>query len=618
MKKYPKPIVNYSYIINFFLLILFISFNSSCKKDAKNQPVADKLHQTIDAGISNDEITQWLAANPGVISSNALLYNSQQAVIDNKLVIRVPLAANAALYFTKENNVLKEYVYKWNDRDPGAANYTGTIDVYSFEHKKLNRLVYNKAVLTKVLLPANAATFSKNHDSRLQLVETDEEFKANCLAQGGDITEDDYSITCTTYYDVDYGPIYISGGGGGSSTGPSGGVPGTVTGGGGGGSGSSGGNGGGASWGPAPCPASSSAVASGGVLKVDKVAPTNPGTTPPSTTPSAGCPTVSQWQPKPIIPLNPTYSYLNPSFSYPLNTNFPDLGVINILDVAFDPGKLSTTKLTITNLSTTETFNSYNNTLPADSYPDNHPVSIAVRTFNPYIYAAFLGSNNTSIKNFHQTAKGLSGSDGYGKAIGAIGEGLFAQRLLSIPSVSRVRTISGAVVMDNTNPSKTIYIDLLTEQTLPEAEEGYSYVKMQYTDVNGNALSKDLKIQRNSQTRMMGFTILNKGFVAYEIKTYNPSNTPDILFKGFVEGIQQTMTRGFFRNMTAGVLVFDKAAFTALYNSPYRAKVDAILKSAQAMRNINGEQAVFLRLENNLWLNANSAYYALIAKIKVL
>ncbi|MFD1256136.1 hypothetical protein ACFQ3S_04965, partial [Mucilaginibacter terrae] len=302
--------------------------------------------------------------------------------------------------------------------------------------------------------------------------------------------------------------------------------------------------------------------------------------------------------------------------SFPIQINLEDLDPITLNDVSFDPNNLDLTNAESLNVDAYTTLYSFNNTDFSENYPDSHPVSITVKNFNEYIWRAFKGANNTSLKNFHETAKGLNASDGYGKGLGAIGEGLFAQRLLSIPSLTRVRAVGGAVVQDNLDLSKRIFIDLLTEQKLPEAQEGYSYINMIYTDVQGNSQNKNLKVQRNSQSRLMGTTMINTGFVAYEVKTYNPSNTEAILFKAFTEGIQQTIQRAYFRNMTAGVLIFDKASFTKIYNSSYHSKIDAILQKVKNMRNINGEQAVFLRLENNLWNDSNNAYHALIDLIK--
>lgn len=309
---------------------------------------------------------------------------------------------------------------------------------------------------------------------------------------------------------------------------------------------------------------------------------------------------------------------LNPSFGYPINVNIPDVGTFTINNILFDLDALPISTASKTVVNSNMTAYTFDNNLPAESYPVDHPVSQAIINYNIYIYNAFKASNNTSVRNFHQTSKGLNGTDGYGKAMGAIGEGLIAQRLLSIPSLTLAEAHAGAKVEDNRSPGKIIFIDLLTVQNLPEAEDGYSYINLIYTDLNGNATSKRLRLQRNSSSRVNGTTLINKGVVAYEVKTYNPSNTSEVLFKSFVEGIQQTIHRAFLRNVTAGVLVFDKDSFQKLYNSPYKSRVDAILYKTQGMKNINNEQAVFIRLEKNLWSESNKAYHALIDKVKIL
>jgi|GEM_PF-6333982 len=70
----------------------------------------------------------------------------------------------------------------------------------------------------------------------------------------------------------------------------------------------------------------------------------------------------------------------------------------------------------------------------APSYPYNHPVSRVIRGYNKWIYWALEGSSNTSTGHFHAHSRGSSGIDARWKAIGAIGEGIFASRQTSIPA----------------------------------------------------------------------------------------------------------------------------------------------------------------------------------------
>ncbi|MDT3405429.1 hypothetical protein [Mucilaginibacter terrae] len=299
----------------------------------------------------------------------------------------------------------------------------------------------------------------------------------------------------------------------------------------------------------------------------------------------------------------------------PLELNVNGLDPIIINNGDFNPENLDFTNAYFEQLNEYTKYYAFSNP-PIDDYPDNHPVSMIIKNFNQYIYSAFRQSNNTSIRHLHLTTKGLDGGDGYRKAIGAIGEGIFAKRVASIPSISMARMLANAKMIDNFNPTNQIYVDLLTEHKYTEVENGYSFMIVNHTDRFGNPIAQKLKLRRNSLSRNMGFSIINTGFIAYEVKTYNPSNTASNLWGGFKEGIEQTIERAFFRNVTAGVLVFDKTSFTNLYNSSYHSQVEALLNRIKSMRNSNGDQAVFLKLEENLWIESNNAFYSIKDKIE--
>jgi len=50
---------------------------------------------------------------PHVKPAGVLLKAAQRVTINGVQVVRIPVATNAAIYFTKENDSLKVYAYKW-------------------------------------------------------------------------------------------------------------------------------------------------------------------------------------------------------------------------------------------------------------------------------------------------------------------------------------------------------------------------------------------------------------------------------------------------------------------------------------------------------------------------
>jgi hypothetical protein len=301
--------------------------------------------------------------------------------------------------------------------------------------------------------------------------------------------------------------------------------------------------------------------------------------------------------------------------SYPINIQ--DIETIEYSDFEYNIIKNDLSNSTYVSIGN-DNLAVFSNNILAESYPDNHPVSLFVKNFNPYIFYSFQQSNNTSLKQLHETSKGTGTSDGYGKGIGAIGEGLFAQRL-SIPPIfsTRVQSVLGAKIYDNSLPPKITYVDLITEQDCPENQYGYSFVDLNFTDLNGSPTSKRLSLRVNNQSYMFATVRINKGLIAYEVKTYNPSNDESVLFKAFTEGVNQTIKRALIKDITAGVLVFDYDSFQKIYNSPvYKTKVESVMNQLKAIKKYKFDQAVFLRLERNLWRDSNNAYHSILDQIR--
>lgn len=190
---------------------------------------------------------------------------AQQATFNGVQVVRIPVGYNAALYFTKENDSLKVYAYKWIYQNLDAEKYTGYIDSYNFQTQNLTRLTYANGILNNTLPLAHYTKQAVN-------VSSDGKLKANA------------ECVITIIFDAiwDWITNFFSGvgtGGGGDfasymnsygySASDYSGYGFTTDGGGSGG--------GGATWGPPPCPPSAQGGASINLkinnLKVNKEDP---------------------------------------------------------------------------------------------------------------------------------------------------------------------------------------------------------------------------------------------------------------------------------------------------------------------------------------------------------
>lgn len=136
-----------------FLILMLISVNS-CKKDSKADlnigglslpnlfsqlPEKEKIH--------SKEILDWVKNLPDLLPTDPFWDKAEQKVIVGRHVVRVPISDDASLYFTKQNDSLKVFVYKWIDKDPGKRLFTGNIISYNFQDERLRLLRYNKSKL---------------------------------------------------------------------------------------------------------------------------------------------------------------------------------------------------------------------------------------------------------------------------------------------------------------------------------------------------------------------------------------------------------------------------------------------------------------------------------------
>ncbi|SFA41396.1 hypothetical protein SAMN04488511_102313 [Pedobacter suwonensis] len=262
------------------------------------------------------------------------------------------------------------------------------------------------------------------------------------------------------------------------------------------------------------------------------------------------------------------------------------------------------------NLTTTFSSNGFGvhttNGLQTDTYPETHPVSIAIANYNEWIYRALIGANNTSVKHMHLNSKGLSGSDAYAKGIGAIGEGIFAQRVTTeYPTSPGGNMYIGYYI-------NTTHIDALQEHFLPAVGGSYYGLQVNYTDIYGNPLSKKMEYPDPNHS-----TTLEKGRIAYEIKTNSANrNSESTLYQTFLLGINQTVHRANISGIDAGVLVMDFDAWKKLINSSYNQQVISRLNEVYNIKNSKNEQKIYLRIEKNLWSDANKAYWDILGRIK--
>lgn len=136
------------------LTVLVLIINS-CKKDNLRQGTGAVTFAS--SQISAREITAWFSALPQASELQPQWSNVTKSTTNGQDVVQLPIGTDAALFFTKNNGVLNVSAYKWLDKQPGAAVFTGNIVVYSFNTNSLSARVYNKGVLTKsaVYNPAN-------------------------------------------------------------------------------------------------------------------------------------------------------------------------------------------------------------------------------------------------------------------------------------------------------------------------------------------------------------------------------------------------------------------------------------------------------------------------------
>ncbi|MDP9048455.1 MAG: hypothetical protein M3N14_09980 [Bacteroidota bacterium] len=113
--------------------------------------------------VQGKEIMDWYTANLQFAALEPHWDKPMQTVFNKHHVMMVFVSADAALFFTKINGVLKVDAYRWQDKNPGARLFTGNIIDYSFQTNKLSALVYYNSELvqngTKQLPPIPVVEF---------------------------------------------------------------------------------------------------------------------------------------------------------------------------------------------------------------------------------------------------------------------------------------------------------------------------------------------------------------------------------------------------------------------------------------------------------------------------
>lgn len=138
----------------FLLLFFLLVGNNSCKKVATEEKIILTVDQLPDnLKVHPEEFAHWMAKLPVKLPFPLEYSKAQQAVINGKHVVKIPITSNgndAALFVTKVNDSLKVFGYKWRDETPAGKKFTGRIFSFSLQDYKSRMLFYNDGVITKM------------------------------------------------------------------------------------------------------------------------------------------------------------------------------------------------------------------------------------------------------------------------------------------------------------------------------------------------------------------------------------------------------------------------------------------------------------------------------------
>jgi hypothetical protein len=129
--------------------IMLVTGINSCKKDLAPVPnpyasTLAKINALPDAQkVHPAEILSWIdRVLPADYSEQIKLTQSDQNVINNEHVVRIPIGKDAALFFTKTDGQLQVFAYKWLNKNPKGKLFTGYITAYSFQENNAKQFTY--------------------------------------------------------------------------------------------------------------------------------------------------------------------------------------------------------------------------------------------------------------------------------------------------------------------------------------------------------------------------------------------------------------------------------------------------------------------------------------------
>ncbi|MBD1394048.1 hypothetical protein [Mucilaginibacter glaciei] len=146
------PIQNWAVFMAFCALIIVVSCKKTVINDEKPAAGTDvlaairKLKNS--ERLNSQEILQSLNKTLTADQMAELqLSKSQQSIIRGQHVVRIPIAEHSAMYFTKKNDSVSSYAYKWRDNHSGSKYFSGDVFALSYQAGDSKILHYDKGKL---------------------------------------------------------------------------------------------------------------------------------------------------------------------------------------------------------------------------------------------------------------------------------------------------------------------------------------------------------------------------------------------------------------------------------------------------------------------------------------
>ncbi|WDF53933.1 T6SS effector amidase Tae4 family protein [Mucilaginibacter sp. KACC 22063] len=133
-----------------FICIFLIGCNKNFKESIKKSDSSTSFESLPSENqIKPEDISSWVSSLPSKLPFKLQWDQAEQKIINGKHVVAVPINKYAAVFFTKQDNNLKVYAYRWN-KNTSSESFTGGIQVFSFQSYGFIGMVYNKNKLIKV------------------------------------------------------------------------------------------------------------------------------------------------------------------------------------------------------------------------------------------------------------------------------------------------------------------------------------------------------------------------------------------------------------------------------------------------------------------------------------